>query len=257
MEYYIPTTVPHLLWLILILANFLVQMTWFNRPRPGLRTARRITTPLMLFGALAVIQLTSGAVPLIQGLLLAAMGLGEIGIEGSQVVESRDGAAPAKTPWTVTAAGTLFLAVNIFLGVVLLVSVRSAAAILIGIGSGLIVVGTVTMVLIRIHRPLPEIRFQILMYTGGLAVLAAGALSRLAILITGNPGGPSGPGHLGLAGLILTVSDSLVLWRMGASWDSRQVAGRRRLGVFLVVILLLYYLYIGVLIDSASPFRVS
>ena len=257
MEYYIPTTVPHLLWLVLILGNFIIQMAWFNRPGRGLHTSKRVTTPLMLFGALGVVLVNSGTVPLVQGVLLAAMGLGEIGIEGSRVVESRNGAEPSNTPWTVTAAGALFLAVNVFLGLVLLFSIRYPAGILIGAVSGLIFVGAVMAVLMKVHRPPAETRFRILLYAGGLAVLAAGAFTWLATTALGRAGTTDETGHLGLAGIILTVSDTLVLWRMGASWDSRQTADRRRLLVFLVVILLLYYLYVGVLIDSASPFNVS
>ena len=53
---------------------------------------------------------------------------------------------------------------------------------------------------------------------------------------------------LGRAALVLTVSDSLVLIRMGANWDKRSQAGFRIQLVFLVMILLLYYAFIWLLI---------
>ena len=57
--------------------------------------------------------------------------------------------------------------------------------------------------------------------------------------------------------MILTVSDSLVLIRMGAGFDKTTPGGRRNLLILMVVILLLYYVYMGVLISTGSPFAGS
>ncbi len=230
----------HLLWILLIIANLIIQLTYFRNPSPTLYLAKRITTPAMLWGGAAVIFMTTGRFALLECSILLAMGLGEIGIEGSQVVEARTEAPEAKTPWTVTAAGVLFLMVNVTLGVVLLVDSFSIIGIILGPAAVILMV-----LLLRHTYVIPDtVRFQVTVYAVGLAVLAAGAVSALV----------SGLDSLGIAGLVLTVSDSLVLWRMGAGWDKADPKGYRRLFAFLVVILLLYYGYIGVLIDRAAPF---
>lgn len=248
MENVIHTTTPHLLWLLLVLANFIIQLAFFKRPTRGLYIAKRVTTPLMLLGALLVIRISSDAIPMVQGLILAAMGLGEIGIEGSHIVESGDD--PERMPWIVTAAGALFLMVNGFLGAILLLHAGSPGILLLGIAAGIITVAATGYALMRSHSPDREKRLQIILYGTGLSILAAGAIAALAGDITAG----RVLGHLGIAAAILTVSDSLVLWRMGANWKMDSPMDRRKLLSFLVIILLLYYLYTGVLIDSASPF---
>jgi hypothetical protein len=75
-------------------------------------------------------------------------------------------------------------------------------------------------------------------------VLAAGAVAALFGPVSG----------LGLAAIILTVSDSLVLIRMGAGFDKTTPRGKRILLILMVLILLLYYVYMGVLISTGSPF---
>ena len=230
----------HLLWLLLIFANLIIQITYFRNPSHTLYLAKRITTPAMLWGAVLVIVMTTGRFAPLECSILLAMGLGEIGIEGSQVVEARTEAPDTKTPWVVTAAGVLFLLVNISLGIVLLVDRLSIYGLILGPAAVILMV-----LLLRRTYVIPDtVRFQVAVYAVGLAVLAAGAVSALV----------SSPGHLGIAGLVLTVSDSLVLWRMGAAWDKAEHKGYRRLFSFLVVILLLYYGYIGVLINRAAPF---
>ncbi len=59
---------------------------------------------------------------------------------------------------------------------------------------------------------------------------------------------------LGIAALILTTSDSLVLVRMGAGLKKETKGGFRILLGMLVGMLLLYYFYMGVLIQIGSPF---
>ena len=77
-----------------------------------------------------------------------------------------------------------------------------------------------------------------------LVVLAAGAIAALF--------GPIS--RLGIAALILTGSDSLVLIRMGAGLDKGTPGEKRILLILLISILLLYYVYMGVLISTGSPF---
>lgn len=83
-----------------------------------------------------------------------------------------------------------------------------------------------------------------MLYSASIMVLFAGALSDIM----------GGVSTLGIAAAILTVSDSLVLVRMGADFKKNTASGFRILFVFLVGILLLYYVYMGVLIQIESPF---
>lgn len=229
-----------ILWSLLAAVNLIIQLRYFSTPSPGLYTAKRISTPTLLVCAALVIVITSGEFLHPETILLLAMGLGELGIEGSSVVESegpRDGQGAS---WMVTAAGVLFLLVNLTLGTILLLREPS----LLGLLTGAALVVSIVLLLGRLYQIPGTILFQIRVYSIGLAVLAAGAFSSLF----------SGPEGLGIAGLLLTISDSLVLWRMGADWDSESPAGCRRLRSFLVVILLLYYSFMAVMIQSASPF---
>ncbi|RLE17566.1 MAG: hypothetical protein DRJ50_13915 [Actinobacteria bacterium] len=233
----------HLLWLLIAATNFAVQLlNFYNEESRRLYLAKKITTPMLLFGGLVVVVLSAGEFPKIAGTILLAMGLGELGIEGSQVVEFRNGEDRVRkgTPWTVTAAGVLFLLVNLFIGVILLMRVESPPILLLGTLSGFATVAILALLVIRLCRPTSETRTQLLAYSGGLAVLAAGAFSSLA----------TGLEPLGRAALVLMVSDSLVLVRMGANWDKRNLSGFRIQLAFLVVILLLYYLYIWLLIQG-------
>ena len=231
----------HLCWLLLAAANLAAQWLYFHSEGSRrLYLAKKITTPMLLFGGLIVVVLTSGGFPLIEGTILLAMGLGELGIEGSQVVEFRDteDRMPTGAPWTVKAAGILFLLVNLFIGTVLLIRVESPQVLLLGAFSGSASVAILALAIVTWCHPTAETRTQVIAYSGGLAILAAGALSNLA----------AGLEPLGLAALVLTVSDSLVLVRMGANWDKRTPAGFRIQLSFLVGILLLYYVYIWLLI---------
>lgn len=233
--------IGHILWIILVLGNFIVQLLYFFNDRsPGLFAAKKATTPLLLFGALAVVVFNTGSFSLIPGAILLAMGLGELGIEGSQVVESGE----SKMPWSVTAAGILFLLVNLFLGITLLIRAGSRQSLFLGIFLGFAVVALMAFLIVKLGSPSTETRFQLIIYSAGLAVLAAGALSNLL----------GGMGMLGRAALILTVSDSLVLIRMGADWKKESRSGRGILLSFLVMILLLYYMFIALLIGTAVPF---
>jgi hypothetical protein len=230
----------HILWLMLIITNFIIQMYYFKVPSRTLHAARRITTPGMLFWSCGVMIISTGELVFPEVPLLLAMGIGELGIEGSQVVESQEGRPPERTPWTVTAAGVLFLLVNVFLGTVLFIRNPSVAGILIGTGG----VGTLVFLIDRSHVISRSVRLQLRLYAAGLAVLASGAFASLL----------AEPGYLAFAGMILTVSDSLVLWRMGADWNRAASADRWKLRSFLVLILLLYYAFMAVLIDGVSPF---
>lgn len=243
-------SVLHIIWLLLVAENFILQMIYFfNDSNPLYFTGKRISTPLLLFGGLFIVIFRTGTFPLIPGLILLAMGLGELGIEGSPVVEAADGEEPdSRGPAagvTVILAGVLFLLVNVFIGGVLIrqnlgdlaLVARSAAL-------AVVVLGLVLVGLFRIARPGSETAPQILLYALGIAVLFTGALADRT----------GGPTPLGAAALVLTVSDTLVLIRMGLSLSKKTAAGFRILLAFLVVILLLYYLYMALLIDMAAPF---
>jgi hypothetical protein len=160
------------------------------------------------------------------------------------VVTSRGGPPTALERWAVTIAGLLFLLVNLFLGAVLLVQIRAAIPIAIGFGVATALVATMLMLVFRLFAPEKTVRTQMILYAPGLVVLAAGAVAALFGPVSG----------LGLAAIILTVSDSLVLIRMGAGFDKTTPRGKRVLLILMVGILLLYYLYMGVLISTGSPF---
>lgn len=234
----------HILWILLIISNFIVQIVYFRKPSLSLFLAKRITTPAMLVLGSLVIILTTETFSSIPVLLLLTMGLGEIGIEGSFIVEDKKDDTSAQIPWTVTAAGVLFLLVNLSLGIILFFGSDQGSAKVIGLVSGLCGIFCIVLLLEYVHHPENNILFQLRIYAIGLAVLAAGSIASII----------SGAGHLSIAGLVLSISDSLVLWRMGAKWKKKMPTDRKYLLVFLITILILYYGYIAVLIDSASPF---
>jgi hypothetical protein len=220
--------------------------SWFfvrdeNRP---LYWTKKVTTPLLLFSAFLILWDHSGTTFSVASIILLAMGVGEIGMEGSHVVTSQGGPPTALERWMVTIAGLLFLLVNAFLGTVLLVQIRAALPIAIGFGAAVALVTTMLMLVFRLFAPENTVRTQMLLYAPGLVVLAAGAVAALFGPVSG----------LGVAAIILTVSDSLVLIRMGAGFDKTTPRGRRILLTLMVVILLLYYVYMGVLISTGSPF---
>ena len=105
-----------------------------------------------------------------------------------------------------------------------------------------------TLVVTDLYRPLVRrARDRHYLLVGRWLVvgfLAAGAVAALF--------GPAS--GLGVAALILTVSDSLVLIRLGAGFDKAKPSEKRNLFILMLVILLLYYVYMGVLIDTGSPF---
>jgi hypothetical protein len=239
----VPTS--HVLWIALVLANLVIQVLCFFRDesRP-LHWAKKVTTPLLLFSAFGILWIHSGAAFSVAGIILLAMAIGELGMEGSTVVTSQDHTPSSLERLTVTLAGVLFLLVNVFLGAVLLFRISALIPILVGFVASAGLVATMVIIVFRTFEPGETVRTQMLLYSPGLVVLAAGAVAALF--------GPSS--YLGAAAIILTVSDSLVLIRLGAGFDKTTPEGRRNLLVLLVVILLLYYLYMGVLISTGSPF---
>jgi hypothetical protein len=237
-------------WLLLAAGNLAVQIAYFVEDRhSGLRKAKKITTPALLFLGLLVVIDRTGGFPPVPGLILAAMGFGEIGMEGSTVVESRrmgngDDAKAAGIPLSVTAAGALFLAVNVFIGVVLLVENAGKLGVTAGVPASLLLIAAAVFAVILYFKPSRETRIQIILYAAGLAVLFTGAFSD----VLGGVTNETGMTILGKAAVVLTVSDFLVLFRMASGYDKKTTAGYRKLFVLLVVILSLYYLFIGMVI---------
>jgi len=81
-------------WAALAVLNFLIQIACFYNDRSrALFVAKKVTTPLLLFTGCAIVLVRFGGFPLMPGVILLAMGLGELGIEGSSVVEARDSAS--------------------------------------------------------------------------------------------------------------------------------------------------------------------
>jgi hypothetical protein len=235
----------HILWIALVVANLLIQVLCFFRDenRPLFR-AKKVTTPLLLFSGFLILWYHSGTALSVASIILLAMGVGEVGMEGSSAMTSEGRIPTALERWAVTVAGLLFLLVNVFLGTVLLVRIGAALPIAIGFGVALAWVTAVLLLVSERFAPEKAVRDQILLYAPGLVVLAAGAVAALF--------GPVS--RLGVAAIILTVSDSLVLIRLGAGFDKNEPGERRILLILLVGILLLYYVYMGVLISTGSPF---
>lgn len=235
----------HMVWIALVVANLVIQILCFFRDEnKPLFLAKKVTTPLLLFGAFLILWYHSGTALSVASIILLAMGVGEIGMEGSNAMTSQGGTPTALERWGVTLAGLLFLLVNVFLGTVLLVRISAALPIAIGFGTAVALVTTLLALEFKLFAPERAVRTQLLLYAPGLIVLAAGAVADLF--------GPVS--RLGIAAMILTVSDSLVLIRLGAGFDKTTPRGRRILFVLLVGILLLYYVYMGVLISTGSPF---
>ncbi|MDF1569315.1 MAG: hypothetical protein P1P77_14945 [Spirochaetaceae bacterium] len=234
----------HVTWLLIAAVNLVIQIVYFKRDDSQvLFAAKKVTTPLLLFGGLGVSWLTAGSFPGIPGILLLAMGLGELGIEGSAVVEGTKG-KDSHSPWLVTAAGVVFLLVNLFLGGLLLTRTPDFSKWILGLLAGTAFTAGFDVLLLRRFRPSGSVRFQTLAYSLGLAILISGAAADIA----------GGWGSLGRAAAILALSDSLVLVRMAANWNKDILGQRRTLLVFLVTIMLLYIFFIGQLISINAPF---
>jgi len=234
----------HFLWIVLAAANLAIQVAYFySNSNRTLFMAKKATTPLLLFSGLLIVVFHTRSFPVIPCAILAAMGLGELGIEGSDIVEAGE-KADSRTPLTVTLAGVLFLLVNVFIGLALMMRNCRAQVILSALAVAACIIALAVFLLLRFSRPDPETRFQILAYSAGLVVLLSGVLADA----------PGGLSALGKAAAILTLSDSLVLIRMGAGIDKEGPSGFRALLGFLVVILLLYYVFMGMLIHMGSPF---
>ena len=99
----------HILWIVLVVANLVVQILCFFRDesRP-LFWAKKATTPLLLFSAFLILWYHSGTAFSVAGIILLAMGVGEFGMEGSNVVTSQGGPPTALERWAVTIAGCCF-----------------------------------------------------------------------------------------------------------------------------------------------------
>jgi hypothetical protein len=234
-----------MLWIALVIANLVIQVLCFFRDQnQPLFWAKKVTTPLLLFSAFLILWYHSGTFLSVASIILLAMAIGEIGMEGSNAMTSQGRTPTALERWGVTLAGVLFLLVNVFLGAVLLVRVGAAFPIAIGFGAAIALVTTMLLLVFQIFDPEKSVRTQLLFYAPGLVVLAAGAIAALF--------GPIS--RLGVAAIILTISDSLVLIRLGAGFDKTTPRGRRVLLILMVGILLFYYLYMGVLISTGSPF---
>lgn len=237
----------HFPWLILVAVNIIIQLAYFHNDRNrGLFIAKKVTTPLLLFFGMAIVVVHTRYFPEIPCAILAAMGLGEIGIEGSSIVESGDenDDRESRTSITVVLAGVLFLLVNVFIGLVLLSGNLQLLPVLSSLVIAVISISVILIFLFRAFKPQKETRSQIIIYSVGLAILFAGFLSDAF----------TGLSALGLAAAILTISDLLVLVRMAASFDKNTDSGFRILRGFLVTILVLYYVFIGLLIHLGSPF---
>lgn len=234
----------HVVWLLIAAVNLAIQIAHFQSDGSQVFfAAKKVTTPLLLFGGLGVSWLTAGSFPGIPGVFLLAMGLGELGIEGSAVVEGTKG-KESQSSWLVTAAGVVFLMVNLFLGGLLLTKTPDFSQWILALLAGTVFTAGFDVLLLRRFRPSGSVRFQILAYSVGLAILISGAAADMA----------GGWGPLGRAAAVLALSDSLVLVRMAANWNKDILRQRRTLLVFLVTIMLLYILFIGLLISMNAPF---
>jgi len=99
---------------------------------------------------------------------------------------------------------------------------------ILGFIAGAALTAGINVALLHRFRPSGSVRFQILAYSVGLAILISGAAADMA----------GGWGPLGRAAAILALSDSLVLIRMAANWTKEFRRQRGRFLVFLVTIML-------------------
>ena len=231
-----------IIWILLMMVNFAVQLVYyFNDRSSRLFVAKKATTPLLLLFGLVIVIICRGGFPIMPGAVLLAMGLGELGIEGSNVVEDRaDSEGPGgATGIVVVLAGVLFLLVNIFIGLWLLFNRKPEVSLVSVFGAAVVVIAVMLLISFLISKPASSVRTQMILYSIGLSVLLAGVISDAV----------GGFSLLGVAAAVLTVSDSLVLIRMGAGLDKNTRSGYRILLVFLIVILLLYYFYMWLLIE--------
>lgn len=236
----------HLVWITIVLINLIIQLAYFFRDGNSLLyLGKRITTPLLLLGAMVLVLLSSPPLSILTLVILSLMGLGEIGIEGSSVVEKRAMNENARKLETlkVTLAGILFLLVNLILGIALLAGM-SFWLIASMLGISLALYGMMNFTFALIFDLDGESKFQTRVYSAGLVVLLAGALGDIR----------NGLSQLGLAALILSLSDTLVLIRMAAGFDKQSRKGYVVTLIFLVIILLLYYFYMAILIHRSNPF---
>ncbi len=234
-----------IVWITLMAANLMIQIAYFFHDSSSIfYTAKRVSTPLLLFWGLIFSMAEQGGLTLVPGAIFLAMGMGEIGIEGSTVVEERKAQPGKLSILAVNIAGGIFLLVNIFLGGLLVFRSHaffegemwklpaSAAA-------ALVIIYTVVSLLLHNGRPDAGKAAQIRLYAVSVWVLLSGAL--VNILSGGSPAG--------YAAATLSISDTLVLIRMGSRWKKSDPSQRRILFVFLLGILLLYYGFMIILAD--------
>lgn len=244
-------TIAIIAWAALAAANFIIQLLYFRQDDSQiLYMAKRITMPLLLLLS-GLIAISSGETfALVPAGLLIAMGIGEIGIEGSPVVEdtsNKTGTHSAVARLMVTSAGVIFLLVNIVLGVYLMGPSISAGIIpiptlvLISLLSGIALLILIFAVF-RLRHTERNLRAQMIIYALGIWVLATGA----AIGMLGKAG------NIAMAGGILAISDSLVLVRMGAGWKKSHPRERIILACFLIAILLLYYAFMFLMMMASG-----
>jgi len=231
-------------WWFWVGTNFLIQLLFFFRDQNfGLFFAKKVSTPLLLFWSAGVAWYSGGESHLFPVGILLLMGLGELGIEGSKVVQGPESIGTTLGRWEnlrVTVAGILFLLVNVLLGGYLFwgsLDVLSPIVVMVATFGALVGVGLPLILTLRFGCPARDVRGQMIGYSLGLFLLALGSFVNWSTGLT----------SLGLAGLILTVSDTLVLVRMGAGFDKSSTRGFGVLLGFLVVILLLYYSFMCVL----------
>ena len=105
----------HVLWIALVAANLVIQILCFFRDESKpLFLAKKVTTPLLLFSAFLILCYHSGTVFSVASIILLAMAVGEIGMEGSNAMTSQGGTPTALERWAVTLAGLVFLLVLIY-----------------------------------------------------------------------------------------------------------------------------------------------
>ncbi|MBI9100927.1 MAG: hypothetical protein JEY99_00820 [Spirochaetales bacterium] len=243
----------HFIWLLLVLTNFIIQIIYFfHDDSRNLLITKKVTTPLLLFFGLFIVIIQSGSFTLIPGLILLMMGIGEVGIEGSRIVENREDEknngeeVKEKTSIPIVLAGVLFLMVNLFLGAYLILQGTEMLPLLTVLLISILTIFIMLFIIIKGFKPAETTRNQMIIYSIGLIVLMTGTLLDIN----------RGISSLGRAALLLTISDSLVLIRMGMDLNKKTRSGFRILMAFLLVILLLYYSYMGTLINIGSHFPI-